>query len=123
MVSIVIVTHSNKLAEGILDEIRIMAKNIPVALAGGDDDNNYGTSYTKIRNAIESVYSKDGVIVLTDIGSSTMTSEIVIEDLNKDNILLFDGPIVESAITASVSSECGNDINAIKEELIKTKSN
>ena len=75
-----------------------------------------------IRNAIESVYSKDGVIVLTDIGSSTLTSEIGIEDLNKDNILLFDGPIVESAIAASVSSECGNDINAIR-KLILTNAN
>lgn len=118
MVSIVIVTHSAKLAQGILDEIRIMAKDVVVALAGGDDSNNYGTSYTKIKNAIESVYTQDGVIVLTDIGSSTMTSEIVIEDMNLDNVFLFDGPIVESAIAASVSSECGNDINAIKQELI-----
>ena len=37
------------------------------------------TSFEKIQAAIESVYSDDGVLVLMDMGSAVMTTEMVIE--------------------------------------------
>lgn len=121
MVGIVIVSHSCKLADGVLDATKIMADGCPVAIAGGTDDNEYGTSYEKIRNAIESVYSPDGVIVLVDMGSAVMTAEMVIEDLGYDNVLLPDCPIAEGAIAASVSSLCGDDLETVKEQALSTK--
>ena len=38
MVGIVIVSHSEKLAEGVFDVTKIMAEGCPVAIAGGNDD-------------------------------------------------------------------------------------
>ena len=119
MVGIVIVTHSNKLAEGLLHELRMFSKTCPIAIAGGDDDGGYGTSYNKITDAINSVYSDDGVCVLTDIGSSTMTSEFVIEELSKDNIKLLECPLLEGAITATVSSEQGKTLKEIIDSIPK----
>ena len=121
MVGIVIVSHSQKLAEGVLDATKIMADGCPVAAAGGTDDGGYGTSYEKIRSAIESVYSEDGVIVLVDMGSAVMTAEMVIEDLGYDNVLLPDCPLVEGAIAASLSAFCGDDLETVQKQSLFAK--
>lgn len=121
MVGIVIVSHSEKLAEGVLDATKIMADGCPVATAGGTDDGGYGTSYEKIRNAIETVYSDDGVIVLVDMGSAVMTAEMVIEDMGYGNVCLLDCPIAEGAIAASLSSYCGDDLETVKQQALSTK--
>lgn len=121
MVGLVIVSHSAKLAEGVLDETRIMADGCPAAAAGGTDDGGFGTSYRKIRSAIEAVYSESGVIVLVDMGSAVMTAEMVIEDLGYENVLLVDCPIAEGAIAASLSSLCGDDLETVKEQALSSK--
>ena len=121
MVGLVIVSHSEKLAEGILDATRIMADGCPVAIAGGTDDGGYGTSYEKIRSAVESVWSADGVIVLADMGSAAMTAEMVIEDMGRENVLLLDCPIAEGAMVASLSSLCGENLEAVKKQTLATK--
>ncbi|MCQ2477860.1 MAG: PTS-dependent dihydroxyacetone kinase phosphotransferase subunit DhaM [Clostridia bacterium] len=121
MVGIVIVSHSEKLASGVLDATKIMADGCPVAIAGGADDGGYGTSYEKIRNAIESVYSKSGVIVLVDMGSAVMTAEMVIEDMGYGNVLLVDCPIAEGAIAASVASFCGDGLEEVKNQALSAK--
>ncbi|MBP9988546.1 MAG: PTS-dependent dihydroxyacetone kinase phosphotransferase subunit DhaM [Ruminococcus sp.] len=121
MVGIVIISHSKKLAEGVLDATKIMADGCPVAIAGGADDGGYGTSYEKINNAVNEVYSEDGVIVLVDMGSAVMTAEMVLEDLGYDNVLMVDCPIAEGAIAASVSSLCGDNLETVKEQALSTK--
>ncbi len=120
MVGIVIVSHSQKLAEGVVDATKIMANGCPVAAAGGTES-GYGTDYERIRSAIESVYSECGVIVLADMGSAVMTAEMVIEDMGYKNVLLVDCPIAEGAIAASVSSLCGDDINMVKAQALSVK--
>ena len=121
MVGIVIVSHSEKLAEGVLDATKIMAEACPVAVAGGADDGGYGTSYEKIQNAVKTVYSKDGVIVLVDMGSAVMTTEMVIEDMGYDNVLLLDCPLAEGAISASLSSCCGDDLETVRKQALSAK--
>lgn len=122
MVGVVIISHSAKLAEGVLDATRIMADGCPVAAAGGADDGGYGTSYEKIRGAIESVRSADGVIVLADMGSAVMTAEMVIEDAGWNDVLLADAPLVEGAIAASLSALCGDDLETVKQQALSAKS-
>lgn len=121
MVGIVIVSHSAKLAEGVLDATRIMASGCPAAAAGGADDGGYGTSYEKIRAAIESVHSPDGVLVLVDMGSAVMTAEMVIEDAGYTDVLLADAPLAEGAIAASLASVCGDDLSAVKQQAVLTR--
>lgn len=121
MVSLVIVCHSNKLAEGLLHELRMFSKNCHIAIAGGDDENNYGTSFTKITNAINEVYSKDGVCIVTDVGSSIMTSQMVLEELQDENIKLLDCTLLEGAITVVTSSEQGKTLDEIVKEVSNNK--
>ena len=121
MVGIVIVSHSEMLAEGVLDATRIMADGCPVATAGGNDCGGYGTSYEKIRNAIEKVHSADGTVVLVDMGSAVMTAEMAIEDLGYGDVCLLDCPIAEGAIAASLSSLCGDDLETVKKQALSAK--
>lgn len=121
MVGVVIVSHSQKLAEGVFDATKIMADGCPVATAGGADDGGYGTSYEKIKNAVISVYSDDGVIVLLDMGSAVMTTEMVIEDLGYGNVVMVDCPIAEGAVAATLSSFCGDGLETVKQQALSAK--
>lgn len=122
MVGIVIVSHSAALAEGVLDLIRMMASVCPVAVAGGADDGGYGTSYIKIKAAIETVNGDDGVLVLADMGSSVMTAEMVIEELGSPDVVLVDCPLVEGAVSATISSVCGDNLETVKQQAISARS-
>ena len=113
MVGIVIVSHSIKLANGLLHELRMFTKDCPIAIAGGDDDDNYGTSFTKIHKAIKDVYNEDGVCVICDIGSAIMTSQMVIEELNDNNIKILESTFLEGAITAATLSNQGKTLSQI----------
>lgn len=116
MVGIVIVSHSQKLAEGVVEISKMMA-NAPLAAAGGLEDGSLGTNYEKICAAIESVYSSDGVIILMDMGSAVMTTEMVLEDLDKENVKMIDCPLVEGAVLAAVESAGGKSLAEISERM------
>ena len=124
MVGIVIVSHSQKLAEGVVELAKMMAAQAPIAAAGGLDDGELGTSYEKIFAAVEKVYSSDGVMILMDMGSAVMTTEMVLEDLDRPNVKMIDAPLVEGAVLAAVESAGGRSLEEISlrmEEVRATK--
>ena len=102
MVGIVIVSHSQKLAEGVVDLASLMAPETPMRAAGGMDDGGFGTSFEKINTAIDEIYSDDGVIILMDMGSAVMTTEMVLEIMEDRKVTMVDCPVVEGAIAAAV---------------------
>ena len=115
MVGIVVVSHSEKLAEGVVDLAALMAADAPMRAAGGMDDGGFGTSFEKISAAIEDIYTDDGVIIIMDLGSAVMTTEMVIEMMDDRNIKMVDCPVVEGTIAAAVIA-CGG---APMEEVIE----
>lgn len=104
MVGIVVVSHYEKLAEGIVELARLMAPDAPIREAGGTDDGAFGVSYNKISAAIDQVYSDDGVIVLIDMGSAVMKTEKVIRDKKGKKIRMVDCPIAEGSVASAVLS-------------------
>lgn len=121
MVGIVIVSHSEKLAESIVDLTKMMADGANIVAAGGLEDGTFGTSYDKIKAAIDAVYSDDGVIIFMDMGSAVMTTEMVLEEYDSEKVRMVDAPVVESAVAASVSALCGTDLKTMLEEIEETK--
>ena len=117
MVGFVIVSHSAKLAEGVVDLARMMAKTAPMAAAGGLEDGSFGTSFEKISNAIDEVYSDDGVILLMDMGSAVMTAEMVIESMDGRKLAMADCPVAEGAVTGSIDAEAGMTLEDILADL------
>lgn len=122
MVSIVIVSHSKKLAEGVVELAQQMSQNkVKIAAAGGLDDESspIGTDAFKIKEAIESVDSEDGILVLMDIGSAVMNAELATEMLPEaimKRVLLCEAPLVEGAIAAAAQSMVGADLKAVAKE-------
>lgn len=114
MVGIVVVSHSQKMAEGAVELATMMASDAKVAAAGGQEDGTHGTSFEKISQAIEEVYSEDGVAVLMDMGSAVMTTEMVIEAMDDKKILMLDGPVVEGAIVAAVEASLGTPLEELQ---------
>ncbi|WP_371816165.1 dihydroxyacetone kinase phosphoryl donor subunit DhaM [Exiguobacterium sp. s150] len=110
------VSHSKKIAEGIQDLLKEMAPTVPIHLAGGLEDGSIGTDVTRILEAIEAVDKE--ALLLSDIGSATMNAELAIDMYEGDKAVQFyDGPIVESAFVAAVSSGNGMELEQIMDQL------
>src|SRR2546421_9406591 len=100
MVSLLIVSHSAKLADGVKELASQMAGGaVKIAAAGGMEDGALGTSTNLIRAGLDSVASQEGTLVLVDLGSAVMSTETVIEALgNAYPVLISDAPLVEGAV-------------------------
>lgn len=117
MVGVVVVSHSQKLAEGAVELAKLMAGDANIVAAGGLDNGQAGTSFEKIMSAVEEVHGEDGVAVLMDMGSAVMTTEMVIEALGYDDVVMIDGPVVEGAIVAALESSLGTPLEMIQEKV------
>jgi len=113
-VGIVLVSHSKELVSGLLALLHQVQPHVPIAIAGGTDDDEIGTSAQKIRQAIESVYSDAGVVIFFDLGSALMNAELAIEWLEgMDKIRIVDSPLVEGSFAATVESGCGGTLDEV----------
>ena len=110
------------MANSIVELTKMMADGAKIAAAGGLVDGSFGTSYERIKAAIERVYSPEGVIILMDMGSAVMTTEMVLEEYMDEKIQMVDAPIVEGAIVATVEAVSGSSIDEIRKELSGVKS-
>jgi phosphocarrier protein FPr len=119
MIGMVVVSHSAKLAEGVCDLARQVAQGrIRIAPAGGtaDPENPIGTDAFQVLQAIESVYSEDGVLVLMDLGSAVLSAETALELLGGErssHVELCAAPLVEGAVAAAALAAAGASLAEI----------
>ncbi len=121
MVGIVVVSHSARLAEGIVELAKLISSDCPIAAAGGLEDGSFGTSYERIMNAVESVHNEDGTLILMDMGSAVMTTEMVLEDLNYENLRMADCPVVEGTVAAAAASSGGMTLEETFQEALSAR--
>jgi phosphocarrier protein FPr len=113
MIGLVIVSHSAKLAEGVCDLARQVGQGrVRIAPAGGtaDPENPIGTDAFQVLQAIESVYSEDGVLVLMDLGSAVLSAGVALEMLGEErssHVELCAAPLVEGAVAAATLAAAG----------------
>lgn len=117
MVGTVLVSHSQTLAEAMVDYAHMMAPQAVVIAAGGLEDGTFGTSYEKIEAAIEQAQQGDGVVVLMDMGSAVMTVKMVLEDMEDDTVAMADCPFVEGAVEGTVLAQSGAALTEIVQAL------
>lgn len=114
MVGIVIVSHSQKVAEGIRDMALQMSKpEQKIIAAGGLDNNKIGTDVMKISEAIITANTGDGVIVMVDLGSAVMSTDTALELFDsemRDQVKIADAPILEGTISATVEASLGSPL-------------
>ena len=117
MVGTVLVSHSQALAETMVDYAHMMAPQAVVVAAGGLEDGTFGTSYEKIEAAIEQAQQGDGVVVLMDMGSAVMTVKMVLEDMEDGAVAMADCPFVEGAVEGTVLAQSGAALAEIVQAL------
>lgn len=103
MVGLVVVSHSERAAEGIREVAAEMAGDTPIEAVGGDPDGGIGTSAPDIEAALDSLADEDGVVVLVDLGSAVMNAELAIEAADVE-ARIADGPVLEGAVNAAVAA-------------------
>jgi PTS hybrid protein len=117
-VSIVIVSHSPKIAEGAADMVRQMVgEKVHLAWTGGDPGGGLGTDVAKIVAAIDKIWSEDGVAVLVDLGGAETNAEMAIELLDerkRDLVVICDAPIVEGAVIAATEASGGSSLASVR---------
>jgi phosphoenolpyruvate---glycerone phosphotransferase subunit DhaM len=118
-VGIVIVSHSARLAEGVAELATQMAQNgVTITAAGGTDDGSIGTSMEKVRYALQQSASPDGTLVLLDLGSAVMVTEMAVEMLGEDErqrVIISTAPLVEGAVLAAVEASAGSSLQEVAE--------
>lgn len=120
MVGLVVVSHSQKIAEGAKELASQMAADVPIATAGGTSDGRIGTDIDKILAGINEVYSEDGVLVIFDLGSAYMNAEMALEFLDsdkRDKVYITDSAIIEGTVLAAIQCSMNKSILDIKTEL------
>ena len=117
MVGIVIVSHSKKIAEGIIELSEQMAhKQLKIIAAAGMEEGEIGTDAIKISKAILEANTGDGVVVLVDLGSGILSAQTAIELLDEEHknfIKIADAPIVEGAIIAVIQASIGSNLDEV----------
>ena len=114
-VALVVVSHSEKIADGAAELAAQMAPDVSIVAAGGTTDGRIGTSLEKVMAALEQAAGEDGVVILADLGSAVMTAESALEFAGEpDGVVLADAPLVEGLVAAAVAAQGGEDVHAVK---------
>ena len=116
MVSLVLVSHSRSLVEGLRDMVvQVAGEGVRVAAAGGTADGRLGTNAEAIVDTLRAILgdSGDGVLVLLDLGSAWLSVEMALEELSdteRARILVSEAPLVEGAVLAAVQASVGGTL-------------
>lgn len=129
MISILLVSHSKKVAEGLADMINQMAQNstaVKIVPLGGTEDGRLGTDPMRIFNTINELKDSKAILVFCDIGSSIMSAEsaldLIQDDSLKAKVKLVDAPLVEGAFAAGVIATTTDDVKDILSQVNDAKS-
>ncbi|MWB97800.1 dihydroxyacetone kinase phosphoryl donor subunit DhaM [Agromyces seonyuensis] len=115
-VGLVFVSHSEKLADGLVELAGQMAVATALESAGGTDDGRIGTSFEKVGAAIARADSGAGVVVVCDLGSAILTSETALEflgDEERARTRIASAPFVEGGVAAAVAAESGDPLDVV----------
>ena len=117
IVGVVIVSHSQKVAEGAAEMVRQMVgDDVPCAWTGGNPAGALGTDATRIRAAIEQVWNEAGVAVFVDLGGAEMNAEMAVEMLPPERaarVRICNAPIVEGAVVGATEASGGATLDAV----------
>jgi len=112
-VGLVVVSHSRTLARSAVALAAEMLHGRPlrIEVAAGLDETTFGTDAVAIMEAIERADGAAGVVVLMDLGSAVLSTELALDLLQdpsiRDRVTLSPAPLVEGLIVAAVAAAGG----------------
>jgi phosphoenolpyruvate---glycerone phosphotransferase subunit DhaM len=113
LVGIVVVSHSENLARGLVDlAAQVAGPDVRIIAAGGGPGGTLGTDDDRVREAIKRADQGSGVVILCDLGSAILTVRTVLERGN-GKVRLADAPLVEGAVSAAVLASTGSPLDDV----------
>jgi phosphoenolpyruvate---glycerone phosphotransferase subunit DhaM len=123
-VGLVVVSHSAKIAEGVVELAGQMAPDVRIRAAGGTDDGGIGTDATLIAEAIEAADEGDGVLVLVEFGSAVLSAQLAVDELvgeaRRGRVRISNAPLVEGAVIGAVQASTGSDLDEVDQAATET---
>lgn len=122
MVGIVLVSHSHELAVATRFLVQSMTGSevhIEVAAGIGEQFKELGTDAVEISNAIAKAAQDEGALVLMDMGSAILSTEMAVdflEDSVRNKVKLCPFSFVEGAVAAGVAAKIGGSLNTVYNE-------
>ncbi len=113
-VGLVVVSHSLPLAEAAVALSRQMVPEgtVPVEIAAGVAG-GFGTDANAVAGAIraaDAASDGDGVVVLLDLGSAVLSTDMALEALGnglRERVVVCPGPFVEGIVISAVTASTG----------------
>jgi len=118
VIGFVVVSHSEPLAQAAVDLAMQMihGEAPPVRVAAGADG-GFGTDAAAIAAAIDDLADTDGVLILTDLGSAVLSSELALELRESTQpVVISGGPFVEGATACIVRAATGGTLADVAAE-------
>lgn len=110
MVGLLIVSHSPSIATGVKELADQMTDGrVPICAVGGTYDGRLGTSPDSIRAGFDAIAGPEGTLVLMDLGSTVISTEVALENAGFP-LRLSDAPLVEGTLLAAVEALGGADL-------------
>ncbi|HGC8163102.1 TPA: dihydroxyacetone kinase phosphoryl donor subunit DhaM [Streptococcus agalactiae] len=114
-IGIIVVSHSKNIAQGVVDLISEVAKDVSITYVGGTEDGEIGTSFDQVQQIVEQ-NDKKTLLAFFDLGSAKMNLDLV-ADFSEKNIIINSVPVVEGAYTAAALLQAGADLDSIQSQL------
>lgn len=119
VIGLVLVAHSADVVRGVMAMVAQAAPGVPVGGAGGLSGGRLGTNGFEVADALRRVLGAsgvEGVLVLLDLGSSSMAVDLALDELDpteKALVRLTEAPLVEGAVLAAVAAAGGAGMDAV----------
>ncbi|MDR0552420.1 MAG: hypothetical protein LBG72_10515 [Spirochaetaceae bacterium] len=120
MVTLILLSHSPKVVEGVRDLALEMAPGAAIVPVGGSAAGTLGSDYDRVFAALEAAASQGEALVLADMGSAKMTGEMAREALPselQERVFLCDAALVEGGLAAAVAIAGGCGAKAVIDSL------
>lgn len=113
--ALLLVSHSARLADGLAELVGQMAPDVMLRAVGGAPGGGLGTDFDRVSAAVaELTAAGEEVVVLSDLGSATLTVETVVEFHDGPRVEIADAPFVEGAVTAGVAAQSGATADVVR---------
>lgn len=122
--SILLVSHSQQLTDGLKAMIEDMSDSETVTLfsLGGTAEGELGSDPTKIVEAVNQSPDAEQILVFADLGSAVLNAELaydMLEPEQQTRYHLIDAPLVEGAFAAAITAGFSDDLSQITAEAQK----
>jgi len=121
MVSLVLVAHSQRLLDALVELVGETVAGAPAChVAGGTDDGRMGTSLRRVLKACRAALSRrsDGALILYDAGSAWLTIGFALDELGEEErkrLHVSHAPLVEGTLAAAARGAVGAGLREMAE--------